>query len=988
MKKIYFLLLGALLLMGAGVAQAQEWAFDVEWDTPGSVILKKGYAVISLPDGATSYRYVGDSQWAASLSVNPGPGYKVDEVWYMDGDNKVNVNQGYAGYSLSMSDCHGKKVTVVTSPLVFDGELTVNVLNAPKTVNEINFNGSGAYSGKLVKGENKIPYVKGFDTQVILTATADVYVGTTYRKFYKVSLNGVEQSYNSYKNSYTINFKDGDVIDIQPWEVDPGVEEEYCTVTLPADLTPVNTIFNFATGKFVDLTAGSFEIEKGKKFRVNFKEDYDIEWVKYGTTMLDPENAQATVETSAALSYSYKEKTYTMNTYTLYAEHAEGLTVYAGNALVGYVLDLGEGEPINEPIELRDDSANGEPACTMNPEHTRKYTFEVSSKFGQYMVMTKEGFWMRAKRNAEQTYNEGNFTDATAYILCEPYEPDTQAIVWYAGEEGRVKLASSNRHGTPVQHVLTPGYQVLDFDLDYEIEFAAKTGLIIDGMTVMLDGEWQKRDENEVFSGLKLKQNSVLKIFADGQVWNEKLVRFTHENELTAAEVTYDIVATHENHFRDLSVHDGTLITIKADRDTHVYVDGMMMPLDEERKCSFMVGDLAGGIMPLRRAAAEVAHNVSFVSAPADAYVLTPEPTESVEALPEVVITFPNAFNVSRNGLADDEIYFATVDQSWAPSRVTVTQVQDSEYPSWAISFTPAPTRATSYRLLIPEQFFMVEGQGNEDIEVTYTISKSVSDLEYQFNPPADKMLASEWGLMVAVLFDEDMSLSVADASKISFEWNGEAVPADDVMSMCEANMFMAQLYGEAYNGQTGTLKMSLEAGALSASGNLSPAIEKTWQVVAPKEYTMNVEPQTVDSLEGLSKFTVTFPDAETVELYNVNGARLEETSYVSGRYIETGTINEVAGQPVPTFEILFPTPTKETSYKFSLQWGTFYIDGLQDSEGVNLTFNNVTVGVSELNGDMEDEEVYNLQGIRMQKGLKDLPAGLYIVKGRKTVVR
>lgn len=988
MKKFYFLLLGALLCIGTGVAQAEEWAFDVEWDTPGSVVLKKGYQVIELPEGATSYHYVGDSEWATTLSVNPGAGYKIDEVYYMDGDSKVLVNKGYAGYSLSMSTCNGKTVQVVASELVFDGQLTVNVLNAPNTIAGISFNGSGSYNGSFVKGQNLIPYVTGLDTQITLTATADVYVGTTYRKFFKVTQNGNEVSYNTYKGGYVFNFNDGDVIEIQPWEVDPGDEVETCTVTLPADLTGIVSIFNFGTSAFVNLNAGSFEIEKGKKFRVNFDADYDINWVKYGTTMLDPENAQVVVEESAALTYSYQPKAYEMVTYTLYAEHAEGLEVYAGNAYSGYLLDLGEGEPIDAPIELRADSGAGEPACTMDPGHTRKYTFEVSSKYGQYMAVAKEGYWMRAKRGADMSYNEGNFTDATAYILCEPYEPDTQAIVWYAGEPGRVKLASSNLHGTPVQHELVAGYQVLDFDLDYEVEFAAKTGLVIDGMQVTLDGVYQKRDDNEVFSGLKLAQNSVLKVFADGQVWDEKLVRFTHENELTSAEVTFDMVRVHENHFQDLSVHDGTLVCIKPSRDTRVYVDGVALPCDEEGVASFTVGEFEGAAPAANRAASEVAHSVTFAYVPADAYVLTPDPEQSVESLETIVISFPNATSVTRTGLSDDEIYFAAADQSWAPSFIKVTEAEGLEAPSFAISLSPAPTRATAYRLLIPEGFFTVDGETNSDIEVTYTITKTVSELNYEFSPMGDKMLASEWGLMVAVIFDEDLNVTVADQSKISFVWNGQTVPEDDAMSMCEANMFMAQLYGEAYNGQAGTLTMTLAEGALLASGNPSPAIEKTWEVVLPREYTMDVTPQSVQDLASLSKFTVTFPDADNVEIFNEYGARLEETSYVSGRYYETGTITKVEDAAVPTFEIDFPAPTKQTSYKFTLNYGTFTIDGLQDSEQTTLTFTDVTTGVAQLGADSAEAPVYNLQGIAVGKGLDKLPAGIYIVNGRKVTVK
>lgn len=67
---------------------------------------------------------------------------------------------------------------------------------------------------------------------------------------------------------------------------------------------------------------------------------------------------------------------------------------------------------------------------------------------------------------------------------------------------------------------------------------------------------------------------------------------------------------------------------------------------------------------------------------------------------------------------------------------------------------------------------------------------------------------------------------------------------------------------------------------------------------------------------------------------------------------------------------------------------GTIYVDDIYLTN--NDDYSKQATGITTIQRDMQDETVYNLQGIKVgtRSQLKSLPRGIYIIGGKKVVVR
>lgn len=365
-------------------------------------------------------------------------------------------------------------------------------------------------------------------------------------------------------------------------------------------------------------------------------------------------------------------------------------------------------------------------------------------------------------------------------------------------------------------------------------------------------------------------------------------------------------------------------------------------------------------------------------------WVLTPEAGGApVESLEEILISFPSATTVARGNMDDDEVAFRAIDNSWAPISLTVTEVAGAEVPTYAIKCTPAPTQIKTYSLLIPEGFFKVDGEDSQEINVNYTLANNVADVNYEFTPTG-KLLKGEY-MNFGINFDYVHTVTVADATKIAVEVNGTALTTATYQAMTESNMFIV-LIPDGNALADGTLKLTLAEGALNVSGKPSPAISNEWQLVAPKVYTLTVTPaETVEEVAALAKITIKIENADEATIVNASGVSLRSSDYSSYPFTN-GVITAVEGAEVPTFEVAFPEPTKITSYVLTINYGTFLIDGVQDNERTVVTYSQIS-GIDSIAGDENDNvEIYNLQGIKLNAKYNELPAGLYIINGKKTV--
>lgn len=399
----------------------------------------------------------------------------------------------------------------------------------------------------------------------------------------------------------------------------------------------------------------------------------------------------------------------------------------------------------------------------------------------------------------------------------------------------------------------------------------------------------------------------------------------------------------------------------------------------------------------------------SFTAAPAEiTVVLDPAADATVESLDEVTITFEGATTAELAENYDiSEIALVSTDQSYANihSQTTIEKEGDN---SFKITFGPAPTRNTTYKLTIGTGLFVIDDEPyDEIITADYTLAKPIDEVTYTFEPQGDQIIDSntQWGINIGVVFNEEATVTVPDAetiaSKLTVKFNDETVEYDATgntgyMVGAEQNMFFIQL-GMAYAKKLGTVSIDMAEGLLDfGAGVVSPAISHTWTVVAAKEieYTVNPDAGNVETPEDLAEFTVVFTNCTDGEVFQESGAELTNGLYDSHRYSQRGTITQVEGAEQPTFKISFsPVPTEIGEYTLNIFEGAITVDN-QGSPEITKKYNLLTTGINGIAADANGK--YNVMTIDGRIILKDADAsqakqlekGIYIINGKKALVR
>lgn len=205
------------------------------------------------------------------------------------------------------------------------------------------------------------------------------------------------------------------------------------------------------------------------------------------------------------------------------------------------------------------------------------------------------------------------------------------------------------------------------------------------------------------------------------------------------------------------------------------------------------------------------------------------------------------------------------------------------------------------------------------------------------------------------------------------------------------------------YNGE---YVITIEKGAFGDAiwvenpelGHSNETIELVFTLVDGLErVNYNVAPVSVAPAEGKYAAgedfaTVTLTFAEGIEL--VKGM---ETVWMVGKgaltYQESA---QLVKNEDGSFSASFAAPTENGEYLFSVLAGAFGDAEFVASEGksgngsVSIELNyelDTTSGVGTIGADEAANGVYNLQGIRVADTLEGLPAGLYIVNGKKVAV-
>lgn len=369
-------------------------------------------------------------------------------------------------------------------------------------------------------------------------------------------------------------------------------------------------------------------------------------------------------------------------------------------------------------------------------------------------------------------------------------------------------------------------------------------------------------------------------------------------------------------------------------------------------------------------------------------YILSPAPGTTVESLDVITIEWPGAKSVTFSG--DNYGLMLTNGSSYATPCLNVTEVAGAAHPTFTLtrpSYTATPPMGT-IRLFINEGVFEVDGEPSAEIAVAYDLKYEVN-LDCQVEPANHIVVCDAWGAYWGFIFDESVRLSMNEDfdSKVSVIFNGEELEAGtDYMAMPEGNMLLFSIISPRYLVD-GMLRVFIEEGALSVSGVDSPFINATFQVFTPREYDYVLSPADDSEVDALNEITITFPDAEEIEVFQEYGARL-----ALGYQASENAAIEVKDTPEGAVAVLSfsKLPVENGDYTLTVNEGTFTLDGIFSSPAISATFHYDSLsGVSLVSADSK-YTVVSIDGKLLLKdadSLDSLEKGFYIVNGKKAFI-
>lgn len=979
MKRLYRLLFAAVVaLCTSFAAQAEDASVTVKWDVPGSLVFKISNQVIDVPADATEFTFVREKTTWPSLRVEPAPGYVIESGTYSNpsytsaptGTVRIN-NTGYASISFSGTQYNGATVTFKTKKLEKDGKITLNIVNGASSIDQIYFvagNGVPNENISLDKGNAtyELPIYKGIQKQIFMT-------GKDGQSIYEVTGGTVSYGYNN--KNVTVNFTDGDVINVRVFEGEEPVIKE-CTVTLQyaAGIEGcIASVFNTTALKTITVTDNKFVVKEGQEIRLNFNEDYTITSINGGAIAYNStdHNAKFTVTDDMTVSIEGAPKQYGTVTYTAYLTNPEGVEFWEGG-VNGNKLDLGEGTLVNEDIVLKSVSEGGQvldQAYTIPAGTAYKYTFKVSEKYGTYSVYEKEGYYLLHGRLGNPTGTQSYFefpASQNCILAVAKVNTDSNLKVIVVGDAAQTNLRTGSTFGGYRKITLKDGFNNVGFDVNYDNPFTF--GFMDNGVSnlkVVYNDQVLTADDYGRYS-FTAENNGTLYLYNDGKAHAQRTVTFDVSDD-AYVDVTYNDGVALSDLETPAKLWDGTEVVITPEEETYlVTLDGEPLEANSLGDYVFTVSKDATVAVKLNPAT----------------YELFPANQGPVTSLESVTVTFPYASAGSIEQSLDEAMI--VYNGSFAPISTSVEDLSETYgYPAWKFTVSPAPTVSGAYNVYFPAGFFKVDGVLSADIMETYSLN-APSELTYSFDP--EFIMAGEYSTF-AVLFDENHPITAFDEAKISVSINGEKLAADEFQLSAEMNMLFGMIAAEKYFNVTGTLTINIEEGAIRFEDGACPVIEHTWEIISMPDFELVVEPENATGTSQLQTMTLTIVGAKTATIANASGVMLRDNRY---SYSKTGTITAVEGAEVPTFKLEFPeipATDEARNYTLTINYGTFLIDGRWESEYFTKVYSGVT-GIDDItvNGTDSDAAIYNLQGQRLQSEWKDLPAGLYIRGGQKVI--
>lgn len=987
MKKFYFFALTAILALCCGfTAAAEDVSVTVKWDVPGSLQFKIANQVIDVPADATEYTFTRAKDTWPTLRIEPVAPRVIETASYVNGDNSgsINVTSGYVSVGMTNTNYNGGTVTITTKELVKDGTITLNIENGASFIDQINFpaaNGVSQENISLDKGNAsyEIPIYSGIQTEIYVAAKSGFSI---YSVDGKTKSEYPAYQFNYLNRSVTFRVADKGTYTIRMFEDEEPVLEP-CTVTLAYAEGIENclkSVFNMTTFNSVTVTDNKFELDhKGQKIRLNFEEDYDITSINNGDITYNAENhtAEFIVNDNMTVNIAGAPKVYGTVKYNIYTTNAEGISVWEGSMYNGNAIELGEGTVVTTDLVLDAVSEYGvemDKAYTIPAGTAKCYEIEVSEKYGCYSVYEKEGYYMAHGRlvNGTTQSNFGIPAEADSYLVINKVNRDKQFSVVVTGTPSTIFLRSGGDFGGSHRIALTDETTTVAYDPEYDGSFTVSFYLESeDDVVGAYYGGKALTVSDDGYYTFTPTEGGVLRLFNDGTN-PAYTVKFNVTSNLSvnaiADNVAFDTTA-------EQTFCGGTEVAITAGQACE-YPDFLTVSVNDT-ELTASVGKYAF----------TVTENANVRAAYRPYYEFYPSAyEETVSSLATIELSFPLAVEVKKT-MSDDETTFQAAGL-WA-SMVTIEESTDYSCPTFVITPNSEPTASGFYSFYAPKGFFLIDGVPSPEITVNYNLQVQ-STLTYSFEP--NVIFPSEWGLQLAVMFDEDHLIDTTDNSKITLKFNDTSLTAGtDYEMFTESNIMMFSLI------QTGTpgdkIELTIGEGAIRFyDGTLCPALSHVWTIIEEETHEIVVNLPDSPSLSELSSFIITIPTATSATIYIPTGISLRKSDY---SYYGTATITPIeTAEPAaegdavscPTFMVEFATPpTVDGTYTLSAVTGTFYVNNTFESVAFSKTYSEVS-GVENvaIDGSAADSRIFNLQGQPVSNEWDNLPAGFYIRNGQK----
>lgn len=968
MKKLYSLMLMAVVVAMASFTAKADVACTVTWDTPGSVYFYVGSTaesakVVPAAD-ATSYTASIAGQTYGSLYVYAADGYILEGGVCQDDNKTLSMSGNRLIVNMSASQHGSHNIKLNCKKLEYDGNINVNLVSG----GEVTVALDGTYRTlTLVGGENKIPVSSTYDKTILFQAKNTGSANPYLKK------NGVETEWKNFYGTLkaTLDVANGDVFEVKYNDEEPKLPEQVVTHTVTLNLegdalAALEMVRNFTQSKTI-AARDQFEVNEGDVYTLVFNtRDYTVS--VNGEPLAPNPDGQNTVWKSepvtadVSVSATAKEREYGQVNVTFMVDNPENVVLRDGS-VDGPVVDLSAYTPV---------------PASFNGYDYKSYTVPVGAKYSKLYVSAADGCWLE-----ECQYGSASEPDESGVVMpgysnfrikATKIVRDQKFVVYLDNTTDPSNLRLRDQQFNT--YTLEKGYNEFMIDPRYSTPFQVLPMNVTDNMTFNVVNNYTKVALDSESNTYKFDANAggqVVHVFMK----NLPALRTVTVNEtgvegttVTVDKITREVTADN-NAFKSYNNFEVTVTPGEGAKV--VSKDGAEV-------------ELAEGVYTFKPTA-----NTEISVANPAVMVVTPANGSTVDAFDAVYFSFPYATSVEQ---AMDDVNELTLSrgQAWANWGWTVEPVEAES----GVTIKATPNFKVPNGLLtvyLPEGFFSIDGKyTNEETIVNFTLERAVGEINYQFDPGTDELANDGNGLYLAIVFDEDYEVELATEDINDFEVKlGDKVLEyyTDYDLTWEQNFFMVAIKGSSIEGLTGQLSLSIAEGALSVSGASAPAISHVWNVVAPKEYLLEAAENWAEGLDKEAEFEVviTFNGASKAELFNEYGIQLAENNYVANRYSQAPAKVEEVNDEVqayadeaaaPSMKLTFPSLysvkgdgydyTKPLPMTLTVREGAFTLDGYAASPAFTKEYNFLTTGIGSIEVEFDGEaRYYNLQGVEVK---------------------